>query len=62
MKKNRAGGRQIVVPKRDATIQKNQVQPCEKARKPQGGLFDKADAVEVMSNLQEIKVKGPRIS
>jgi hypothetical protein len=51
-KKNMAGGRQIVVPQRDAIIQKNQVHPCEKTRKPHRVLFDKVDAVEVMSNLR----------
>jgi hypothetical protein len=52
MKKNIAGGRQIVVPKSDATIQKNHVHPCEKARKPHRVFLEKVREVELMSNLQ----------
>jgi hypothetical protein len=52
IKKNRAGGCQIVVPQRAAMSQKNQVQPCVKARKPHMDFLDKVDVVKVMSNLQ----------
>ena len=52
IKKNIAGGRQIVVPKSDATIQKNHVHPCEKARKPHRFFLEKVGEVELMSNLQ----------